>query len=371
MSPIERLRRQTVARSLFEATDLAEGLRRLGFVQADPIRAPARAQDLILRQRVANYRAGDLEAQFEALSVAEDMLHVYGFLPREHLRLLHPRNRNRIWSVETEHPHLRRAILAHLATNGPTHPRSLQQVLGKASVKNGWGGNSAATTRMLEALHYEGRLAVVRREGGIRIYGPSERQKAELNPTERARGLILLLAHLYAPLPLPSLRELLSALGDRAPETVDLRTLLEKLIKRKHLHVQSVDGIPYVWPVFDTVDDEIPDRVALLAPFDPIVWDRRRFEHLWGWRYRFEAYTPAARRQFGYYALPVLWRAAIVGWANLRWDGTSLHAQLSYVGTPPRGRGYQRALDLELARMQEFLQVKDASGSDLEQSGRA
>ena len=52
------------------------------------------------------------------------------------------------------------------------------------------------------------------------------------------------------------------------------------------------------------------DGVRLLAPFDPVVWDRRRFELFWGWAYRFEAYTPAAKRKLGYYALPLLWRDA-------------------------------------------------------------
>ena len=57
--------------------------------------------------------------------------------------------------------------------------------------------------------------------------------------------------------------------------------------------------------------------MRLLAPFDPVVWDRRRFEILWGWAYRFEAYTPAAKRTLGYYALPLLWRDRVIGWGNL------------------------------------------------------
>ena len=56
---------------------------------------------------------------------------------------------------------------------------------------------------------------------------------------------------------------------------------------------------------------------TLPQPFDPIVWDRRRFEHLWGWAYRFEAYTPEAKRQFGYYAMPLLWGDRVIGWVNL------------------------------------------------------
>ena len=57
--------------------------------------------------------------------------------------------------------------------------------------------------------------------------------------------------------------------------------------------------------------------MRLLAPFDPIVWDRRRFELFWGWEYRFEAYTPVHKRRLGYYALPLLWRDRVIGWANV------------------------------------------------------
>src|SRR5215472_8286611 len=86
------LRAHAVARSLFAPTTLARALDRLGFVQADPIRAPARAQDLTLRHRVAGYRAGDLERRYVALGLEEDFLYAYGFMPRDTARLLHPRH---------------------------------------------------------------------------------------------------------------------------------------------------------------------------------------------------------------------------------------------------------------------------------------
>src|SRR6187431_1877473 len=85
------LRRHAIARSLFKPTTLRKAITRLGFVQADPIRAPARAQDLILRHRVAGYRAGDLEREYEALDLEEDHLFVYGFMPHKTWHLLHPR----------------------------------------------------------------------------------------------------------------------------------------------------------------------------------------------------------------------------------------------------------------------------------------
>src|SRR5579872_3806775 len=87
------LRQLTVARSLFPPTTLKRAVHRMQFVQADPIRAPARAQDLILRHRVKDYRAGDLERRYAKLGVEEDFFINYGFVTREVQALMHPRLR--------------------------------------------------------------------------------------------------------------------------------------------------------------------------------------------------------------------------------------------------------------------------------------
>src|ERR1700690_103513 len=91
MITIDDLRRFAVARSLFTPTTLKRALHKLGFVQADPIRAPARAQDLILRHRVKNYGAGDLERLYAKLGVEEDFFVVYGFVTKPVQPLMHPR----------------------------------------------------------------------------------------------------------------------------------------------------------------------------------------------------------------------------------------------------------------------------------------
>ena len=96
--------------------------------------------------------------------------------------------------------------------------------------------------------------------------------------------------------------------------------------------------------------------MRLLAPFDPVVWDRRRFEVLWGWAYRFEAYTPAPKRVRGYYALPLLWRDQVIGWGNLSVVAGALQADCGYTrGKAPRDRAFRAALKQELARMGTFL----------------
>ena len=79
--------------------------------------------------------------------------------------------------------------------------------------------------------------------------------------------------------------------------------------------------------------------MRLLAPFDPVVWDRRRFELFWGWAYRFEAYTPAPKRKLGYYALPLLWRDRVIGWGNLSVKNGDLQADFRYVDEVPARSG--------------------------------
>src|SRR5690349_24851210 len=92
---IDDLRRFTVTRNFPKPTTLNRALQQMGFVQADPIRAPARAQDLILRHRVKNYHAGDLELRYPALDVEEDFFVNYGYVSRALQALMHPRSNNR------------------------------------------------------------------------------------------------------------------------------------------------------------------------------------------------------------------------------------------------------------------------------------
>jgi uncharacterized protein len=94
---LDALRRYAVARTLFTPTTLPTAIKRLGFVQADPIRAPARAQDLTLRHRVKGYCAGDLERRYAALGIEEDFFVNYGFLPRATQALMHLRTPRVAW----------------------------------------------------------------------------------------------------------------------------------------------------------------------------------------------------------------------------------------------------------------------------------
>ena len=323
---LRQLRGYAVVRSLFPPTTLARAMDQLGFVQADPIRAPARAQDLMLRHRVADYHAGDLERQYPELLVEEDYFVNYGFLPRRHLALMHPRTPRRAWDRSTR----KRAalILEFVQARGEAHPREVDAHFAHGTVTNYWGGSSNATTHLLDGMHYRGLLRVARREAGVRVYAPRAETTAggDESPEVRARALLELAVTNYAPMPLASLGKLASRLRLGAPQLGTAVRIALKRARTDYPHTR-VDGIDWYWPPGEA-PGAMPEepRVRFLAPFDPVVWDRQRFELFWGWAYRFEAYTPVPKRKLGYCALPILWKEQVIGWGNLEVEEGVLQA---------------------------------------------
>ena len=165
---IDELRRYAVTRSLCPPTSLPKALEAFGFVQADPIRAPARAQDLTLRHRVTNYRAGDLERRYSSLNVHEDSFINYGFVTDRVFRLMHPRRGQAPWTV-TRGRHVKN-LLEFIRERGPVHPRQVDVHFSLGTVTNYWGGSSSATTHLLDAMHYRGLLRLVRRDRSVPLY---------------------------------------------------------------------------------------------------------------------------------------------------------------------------------------------------------
>ncbi len=358
---LDDLRRHALARTLFAPTTLGRAIARLGFVQADPIRAPARAQDLTLRHRVTDYRNGDLERRYPRLAIEEDFFVNYGFVPRELHALMHPRTARTAWSKARWAQ--AREMQAYVREHGAVHPRDVHAAFGYGKERNGFGGNSNASTQLLDGMHYRGLLRVARRDGGVRLYAAHDAHDAHTRePADADAALDALVdaaVGVYAPLPAPTLSMLVMWLGSVAAAQWRDRRGAALARARQRLPSATIVGLRWFWPAGENPVSRrhgFDDRVRLLAPFDPIVWDRRRFELLWGWAYRFEAYTPASKRLRGYYALPLLWRDRVVGWGNLSLAQGRLVAELGYVaGAAPRDAGYRAALDDELARFASFL----------------
>jgi uncharacterized protein YcaQ len=360
---LDDLRRFAVGQSLFPPTSLKRALHNFGFVQADPIRAPARAQDLVLRHRVKNYRAGELERRYEKLGVEEDFFVNYGFVTAEVQALMHPRSESLVPAAGgLPWPAARRKkaalLLEFIRERGTVHPREVDNHFSHGRVENYWGGSSNATTHMLDAMHYRGLLRVVRRERGIRLYAAHAHQSFsgdEDSLRARVDALADVAIRIYAPLPGKSLSFLLRRLRFAVPQWQEEITAAIRRAKERLRHAR-VEGVDWYWPA-EWRRRGGDDAVRLLTPFDPVVWDRDRFELLWGWAYRFEAYTPPAKRKLGYYALPLLWRDRVIGWGNVAVKNGELAAELGYVRSAPDDPDFRRGMEEELERLRGFLRL--------------
>jgi uncharacterized protein len=356
------LRHYAIARTLFKPTTLSRAVARLGFVQADPMRAPARAQDLILAHRVKGYRAGDLERRYPRLGVEEAFFVNYGFLPRRTLALLHPRGSPPSWDAWDARMQARaHEVLAFVRQRGHADAKDVQAHFNHGRIKR-WGGALNVSTHLLEGLHYRGLLRVGRRVAGARVYEAIDLPPQDDSPDARltrAGQLLDIAVQLYSPLPAASLAYLCgllrSSISHLAAETRHVR----EHAKSRYAHAE-VDGVLWYWPHRENpmaAQHSVDDRLRFLAPFDPVVWDRRRFQLFWGWEYKLEAYVPAHKRRMGHYAMPMLWGEQMLGWANLKVVDGCLHHELGFAGPRPRGSAFRTALDEALQQMYDFLEL--------------
>jgi uncharacterized protein YcaQ len=292
---------------------------------------------------------------YPVLDIEEGFFINYGFLRRADYRLMHPRTSSE-WDATARRRG--RAIAAFIGERGTAHPREIDARFDHGTAVNYWGGSSNATTHLLGIMHYHSVLRVARRDDGIRVYAVHEAVPRANADQQRARidALVDIVVRAYAPLPAASLAMLVSRLRYAVPHW---QRALKPALRRVKARLASakIDGIDWYWPAIERPERALAakDDVRLLSPFDPIVWDRRRFEMFWGWAYRFEAYTPAPKRKLGYYALPLLWRDRVIGWCNATRSGSRPRYQFGFVDRRPADRRFSSALDAEVSRMEEFL----------------
>jgi uncharacterized protein len=199
----------------------------------------------------------------------------------------------------------------------------------------------------------------------VRLYAPQLAHEREVpaDPDTHLDALIDVAVATYAPLPAATLSRLVMWVGSAAAPQWRERRRAALARAKVRLPQATVDGGTWFWPVGERpgarrfADDEVlGEPLRLLAPFDPVVWDRERFERFWGWAYRFEAYTPAPKRVRGYYALPLLWRGQVIGWANAAVRGGRLEVQPGFVsGRAPSDAAFGPALEEEVGRLERFL----------------
>ena len=290
--PQEEARRIAVRAQLLDgsATNVLDTVRRLGFLQIDPISTVATPQQLVLWSRLGPYDTAELDRLlWEDRKLFEWNAYIW---PAEDLPLLRARMRRRrtgkyAWERRgaeflEANARYRRYLLAELDRNGPMLSRELAGDARRTWTSHGWYGNRSVAV-MLELLHSRGVVAVVGRRNGHRLWDLAERWYPEVEKVP--------------------LREAERALSDKR-----FRALGVRLGKRGwEAHPDAEDG-------------PVPDRVTFLSPFDRLIHDRDRAEALFGFHYRLEMYVPKAKREYGYYVLPVLVGDRLVGRIEPRFD---------------------------------------------------
>jgi uncharacterized protein len=291
---LEEARRIAVRAQLLDgsATSVLETVRRLGFLQIDVVQPIERPQHLVLFSRLGpRYDRAELDRLlWEEKALFEWDAFIY---PIEDLPLVRARIRNfrrsrsntsQRWVREflTENGAFRRYVLREMEQNGPVLSRDLEdRAKGEKRDHRWWGSRMVGL--MLLSLHLYGEITVVGRRGGQRLWDLTSRWWPET-------------------------------------ETVSIRDG-ERIRAEQRFRTQGVRLVKGEWEAHpDAEAGPVPERAVLLSPFDRLVYNRDRAEALWDFRYRLEMFVPKAKREYGYYVLPLLVGDRVVGRAEPRFD---------------------------------------------------
>jgi uncharacterized protein YcaQ len=300
------------------ADDVRQLVRRLGFLQMDPISVVARPEHLVLYSRLGRTGAAELERLlWEERVLFEWDAHIW---PIEDLPIIRARMRGyranpRFREYLAPHRRLRRDLLRELERNGPMASRELSTDLELADVDHSWWGRGHLRL-VLDILQAWGEIAVAGRRGRERVWDLAERVFPE-------------------------------------SETVPARQLERRITERRRRALGAWLERGRLRAYDDISDEPLKPRLTVLSPFDQLIHDRRRAEALFDFRYRLEMYVPKAKRVYGYYVLPILDGERIVGRADLVRARGSLRVNQVWWedGVAPV------ALDEELERLQAALRA--------------
>jgi len=269
------------------ATSVLDTVRRLGFLQMDPISTVAPPQQLVLFSRLGAFDVAELDRLvWEERKLFEWNAFIWPIedLPLVRARMRRRRLRENAWTRDflRANARFRRYVLRELEQNGPLLSRQLEHDLMAPGEAHRWWGTRQVRL-MLELLHGRGEIAVAGRAGKQRLWDIAERVLPET-------------------------------------EKVPLREA-ERLIEQKRRRSLGIWKARGTWRTHPDVSDEpVPKRVTFLSPFDRLVHDRDRAEELFGFHYRLEMYVPKAKRRYGYYVLPILAGDRLVGRIEPQFD---------------------------------------------------
>lgn len=298
----------------------------LGAVQLDTISVLARSHELIAYSRLGAVRRSAIEQAYWGGGAFEYWSHAACILPRESWPLFAFRRRAFLVKGERWHGAPRHDLEELRALLRDQGPITTSDVGGAKSGANWWEWSDAKIA--LEWLLDTGEVVVTRREGFRRTYDlaeraiPKELRDIEMTDEQCTSALIEAGARLMG-------------IGT-ASDIADVHRLPVGAVARHADEVGlvrvRVPGWPVAWAhphALEWLGSSLRDRhrTTLVSPFDPLVWHRDRAERIFGMRHRIEAYTPAAKRVHGYFAMPVLHRGRLVARVDPKREGRTLVAR--------------------------------------------
>jgi uncharacterized protein YcaQ len=305
--------------------DVLNTIRRMGVLQIDTIHVVARSPYLVLWSRLGGYQTRWLEELLAEGALFEYWAHEACFLPIEDYPLYRHRMldaANMGWKYAREWAAQNRAaldrVLAHVREHGEVRSADFERTDGSDGKWWGW----KTEKRALETLFTSGELMIARRQNFQRVYDLRERLMPEwddamLPPIDEMRRILALKA--VRALGVTTARWVGDYFRTRKLETAALVKALADEGALLRAQVEGWSEEAYTHPDNATLAEKAaagklrPKLTTLLSPFDPVVWDRVRALALFGFDYRIECYTPAPKRRYGYFTLPILRRGALIG----------------------------------------------------------
>jgi uncharacterized protein len=305
--------------------EVRETIRRMGVLQIDSISVVARSPYLVLWSRLGSYEPRWLDELLADGALFEYWSHAACFIPIEDYGLyrrlmIEGGEKTRTW-MRAHHEEIKH-VMERVNENGPVRAAEFARTDGRGG---GWW-EWKPEKRALEHLFAAGELMISRRENFHRVYDLRERVLANALP-DWEDALAPNEQEVWRALALKAVRALGVAVARWVPDYFrtpkkGVAGLLEELADEGELVCAGIEGLDepaYVHPGNAELAKKILSNglqssvTTLLSPFDPIVWDRARASELFGFEYKIEVYTPAARRRYGYYSLPILHHGALVG----------------------------------------------------------
>jgi uncharacterized protein YcaQ len=350
------------------APAVADAVAQLGYVQIDTINVIERSHHHILFTRIPGYRRADLrQAQSADKSVFEYWTHALSYVPASDFRFFMPLMRSHKreghrWfkSVKPEDS----AKVMRLLRQGALTIRDIDDDV--LTEKEHLWASRKPSKRALQLAFYTGAATISERNGMLKTYDLTTRHfgwdRSPKPATASEQTAYLLDRGLRA----QGVVSLESVCHLDAPSKPKVRRLIEARVRRGELVPVDLEGAGKQahWAAPETLDasHDASARVHILSPFDPLIIQRKRTHLFFDYEHRFEAYVPKEKRQFGYFALPVLVGEDIVAALDLKTDRQNkklLMQQWSWVGPGKAARGearkaLKRRIEEELHRFERF-----------------